>query len=215
MKSIDIKGSLRKELGKKATKALRKENIVPCILYGAAKNDKGETAVTHFQVPASSLRKLIYTPEIFVVNLDIDGVVKNAILQEVQFHPLNEQILHIDFLEIDESKPIIMNVPVVLQGLAPGVLGGGKLHHQMRKLKVHALYTSIPESLNVDISNLKLGKSIKVGNLKFDNLELLNPKDAVVCSVKTTRAAVDESTTTTEEAADTETAPAAADAESK
>jgi large subunit ribosomal protein L25 len=209
MKSIDIKGTVRKEVGKKATKALRKENIVPCIVYGAAKNDKGETAVTHFQVPASNLRKLIYTPEIFVVNLDIDGVVKNAILQEVQFHPLHEQILHIDFLEIDESKPIVMNVPVVLEGLAPGVLAGGKMHHQMRKLKVRALYTTIPEFLTVDVSKLKLGKSIKVGDLKFDNLELLNPKDAVVCSVKTTRSAVDDSNATTETADATDAEPAA------
>ncbi|MCE2615641.1 50S ribosomal protein L25/general stress protein Ctc [Phocaeicola oris] len=210
MKSIDIKGIFRKDLGKKATKALRKENIVPCVIYGAAKNDKGETSVTHFQVPAGNLRKLIYTPEIFVVNLEIDGVVKNAILQEVQFHPLHEQILHIDFLEIDEAKPIVMNVPVVLQGLAPGVLSGGKLHHQMRKLKVRALYTAIPEFLTVDISKLKLGKSIKVGDLKFDNLELLNPKDAVVCSVKTTRSAVEDSNAATETDA-TEAEPANAE----
>ncbi|EPT33809.1 ribosomal protein L25, Ctc-form [Bacteroidetes bacterium oral taxon 272 str. F0290] len=208
MKSIEIKGTVRKNVGKKATKELRKQDIVPCIVYGAPKNDKGETIVTHFQVAAKDLRKLIYTPHIYAIDLNIDGEVKNAILQEVQFHPLTDKILHVDFLHIDEQKPIKMNVPVVLEGLAVGVQAGGKLNQQMRKLTVKALYTAIPEHIKIDVTNLKLGKSIKVGDLNFEGLELINPKQSVVCSVKATRTSVE---TTETAAAETEEATAPAD----
>ena len=190
MKTFELKGTLRKDLGKKATREMRKQNLVPCVIYGSEKDENGNVTATHFQVTAPSLRKLIYTPDIHVVALDIDGQTCNAIMKEVQFHPVQEQILHIDFLKIDEEKPIVMEVPVVLEGLAPGVQAGGKLHQQMRKLKLKAIYTAIPERLVINISTLGLGKSIKVGDLHYEGLEMVSPKQAVVCSVKTTRAAM-------------------------
>ncbi len=189
MKSIEVKGSLRTETGKKATNALRKNDEVPCVLYGAKKDENGNTATTHFAVPNGNLRKLVYTPHIYVVDLNIDGNVKNAIMKEIQFHPVTDKILHIDFYEIDENNPIVMEVPVQLEGLAEGVKAGGKLALQIRKLKVKALYNVIPERLVINVTNLGLGKSIKVGDLSYEGLELMNAKDAVVCSVKLTRAA--------------------------
>ena len=190
MKTFELKGSLRKDIGKKSTRELRKQGMVPCVIYGSEKDENGNVTATHFQVSVPSLRKLIYTPNIYAVALDIDGKTCNAVMKEVQYHPVQEQILHIDFLKIDEENPIVMEVPVVLEGLAPGVQAGGKLHQQMRKLKVKAVYTAIPERLVINISTLGLGKSIKVGDLNYEGLELVSPKQAVVCAVKTTRAAI-------------------------
>ena len=163
-------------------KAIRKNNGVPCVLYGGKE-------IVHFTVPAEGLRNLVYTPHIYVVDLDIDGKKVNAIMKDIQFHPVKDNILHVDFYEIDEAKPIVMEVPVQLEGLAEGVKAGGKLALQIRKLKVKALYNLIPEKLIVNVSHLGLGKTIKVGELNFENLELLNAKEAVVCAVKLTRAA--------------------------
>ena len=163
-------------------KAIRKNNGVPCVLYCGKE-------VVHFTVPAEGLRNLVYTPHIYVIDLDIDGKKVNAIMKDIQFHPVKDNILHVDFYEIDESKPIVMEVPVQLEGLAEGVKAGGKLALQIRKLKVKALYNLIPERLIVNVSHLGLGKTIKVGELNFENLELLNAKEAVVCAVKLTRAA--------------------------
>ena len=188
MKSIEIKGSLRTDLGKKATRELRKNNGVPCVLYGVKKDENGPVA-THFTVPVEGLRKLVYTPNIYSVNLDIDGTVVTAIMKDIQFHPVTDAILHVDFLQVEETKPIVMEVPVQLEGLAEGVRAGGKLALQLRKLKVKAVYTAIPERLVVDVTPLGLGKTIKVGELNYEGLELINAKDAVVCAVKLTRAA--------------------------
>jgi len=189
MKSIEIKGTVRTDLGKKATQELRKNNSVPCVVYGVEKDEKGLPVATHFSVPEDGLRNLVYTPHIYVVNLEIDGKVVNAILKDIQFHPVKDTILHVDFYQIDESKPIVMEVPVQLEGLAEGVRAGGKLALQLRKLKVKALYNTIPERLKVDVTPLGLGKTIKVGELHYDGLELMNAKAAVVCAVKLTRAA--------------------------
>ena len=189
MKSIEIKGTVRTDLGKKATQELRKNNSVPCVVYGVEKDEKGLPVATHFSVPADGLRNLVYTPHIYVVNLEIDGKVVNALLKDIQFHPVKDTILHVDFYQIDESKPIVMEVPVQLEGLAEGVRAGGKLALQLRKLKVKALYNTIPERLKVDVTPLGLGKTIKVGELHYDGLELMNAKAAVVCAVKLTRAA--------------------------
>lgn len=189
MKSIQIKGSLRTETGKKATHLLRKNDGVPCVVYGAQKDENGKPVATHFFVTNEGLRNLVYTPHIYVVDLDIEGKVVNAILKDIQFHPVTDKILHVDFLQIDESKPIVMEVPVKLEGLAEGVKAGGKLGLQMRKLRVKAFYNVIPERLVVNVTSLGLGKSIKVGELSFDGLELINAKDAVVCAVNLTRAA--------------------------
>ena len=189
MKSIEIKGSLRTETGKKATRELRKSNSVPCVLYGINKDEKGNQVATHFTVTNDGLRNLVYTPHIYVVDLNIDGKIVTAIMKDIQFHPVTDKILHVDFLQIDESNPIVMEVPVKLEGLAEGVKAGGKLALQVRKLKVKALYNVIPERLIVDVTNLGLGKTIKVGELSYEGLQLLNAKEAVVCAVKLTRAA--------------------------
>ncbi|HIZ05997.1 MAG TPA: 50S ribosomal protein L25/general stress protein Ctc [Candidatus Phocaeicola gallistercoris] len=189
MKSIEIQGSLRTETGKKSTKALRKNDSVPCVLYGLNTDENGNQVATHFSVTVEELRKLVYTPHIYVVDLNIDGKVVNAIMKDIQFHPVTDAILHVDFLQINEDKPIVMEVPVKLEGLAEGVKAGGKLNLQIRKLKVKAFYNVIPERLVVDVTSLGLGKTIKVGELHYEGLELLNAKDAVVCAVKLTRAA--------------------------
>ena len=164
MKSIEIKGSLRTETGKKATRELRKDNGVPCVLYGTQKDENGNQVATHFTVPTEGLRNLVYTPHIYVVDLNIDGKVVNAIMKDIQFHPVTDKILHVDFYQIDEAKPIVMEVPVKLEGLAEGVKAGGKLALQIRKLKVKALYNVIPERLVVDVTPLGLGKTSKLAN---------------------------------------------------
>ena len=189
MKSIEIKGSLRTETGKKAAHSLRQNNGVPCVLYGMQKDENGNQVATHFTVTVDGLRKLVYTPHIYVVDLNIDGKIVNAIMKDIQFHPVTDAILHVDFLQINEENPIVMEVPVQLEGLAEGVKAGGKLALQMRKLKVKALYNVIPEKLTVNVSHLGLGKTVKVGELSYEGLELLNAKEAVVCAVKLTRAA--------------------------
>ena len=189
MKSIEIVGSLRTETGKKATHSLRKNNSVPCVLYGMQKDENGNQVATHFSVTVDGLRKLVYTPHIYVVDLNIDGKVVNAIMKDIQFHPVTDAILHVDFLQINEENPIVMEVPVQMEGLAEGVKAGGKLALQMRKLKVKALYSAIPERLIVNVTSLGLGKTIKVGELNYEGLEILNAKEAVVCAVKLTRAA--------------------------
>ena len=189
MKSIEIKGSLRTETGKKAAHSLRQNNGVPCVLYGMQKDENGNQVATHFTVTVDGLRKLVYTPHIYVVDLNIDGKLVNAIMKDIQFHPVTDAILHVDFLQINEENPIVMEVPVQLEGLAEGVKAGGKLALQTRKLKVKALYNLIPERLVVNVTNLGLGKTIKVGELNYEGLTLLNAKEAVVCAVKLTRAA--------------------------
>lgn len=181
MKTLAISGSERKELGKKAAKAERKSNMIPCVLYGNGQN-------INFVVSESELRKAIYTPNIYVIELNIDGKKINSVLKDAQFHPVKDAILHVDFYEVTENKPIVMAVPVKLEGLAEGVKAGGKLSQDMRKIKVKGLYTNIPEILTVNVENLGLGKTIQVGSLSFDNLELVSPKQAIVASVKSTRA---------------------------
>ena len=132
MKSIELKGSLRTETGKKATRELRKDNGIPCVLYGTQKDENGNQVATHFTVPTEGLRNLVYTPHIYVVDLNIDGKIVNAIMKDIHFHPVTDKILHVDFYQIDESKPIVMEVPVKLEGLAEGVKAGGKLALQIR-----------------------------------------------------------------------------------
>ena len=187
MKSIAVKGSSRAIAERsseqaKAIKEIRNNEGIPCVIYGGGTNE-------HFTVLESAVRKLIYTPEIFSVELNLDGVDKKAIVKDIQFHPVTDKILHIDFYEINETEPIVMEVPIKLNGLAKGVRAGGKLQSQMRKLKVKALYTHIPEKLDIDVTNLDLGKTIKVGDVAFENLEILNAKAAVICAVRLTRAA--------------------------
>ena len=187
MKSINVAGSLRTETGKKGTRELRKSDMIPCVLYGVEKDENGAPKSTAFSVTNAAVRNLIYSPDIFVVNLNIDGKECKAVLKEIQFHPVKDNILHIDFYQVTEDKPIVMEVPIKLNGLAEGVKAGGKLVAQVRKLKVKALYNQIPEKFDIDVTSLALGKSIKVAALSFDGLEIVTSKEVVVCGVKMTR----------------------------
>lgn len=182
MKKIELKASNRQDIGKKATKALRLEGKVPGVLYGGKD-------VKHFVIEEKLLKPLIFTPNVYIINLNIEGAKQEAILQDIHFHPVSDKILHLDLLEISAEEPIIIELPVVLTGLAEGVKAGGRLSLEQRKLRVKALPANLPDTLNVKVDHLKLGDTIKVGALSFDNLVLLNAKTSVVAAVKLTRAA--------------------------
>lgn len=190
MKSIDVKGTARTATGKKATQEIRKAGSVPCNLYGEARGENGLPVALSFSTTAEELRKLVYSPDIYSVNLNIDGKEYKAVMKELQFHPVTDKLLHVDFYEITEEKPIVMEVPIKLNGLAEGVKAGGKLAASVRKLKVRAVYSAIPERLNIDVTNLGLGKTIKVGELSFEGLELVTSPSVVVCQIKMTRSAM-------------------------
>lgn len=190
MKQIAINGSVRTEVGKKAAKEIRRNGNVPCVLYGEKRDENGQPVAVHFVVSEREINKLIYTPHIYLVDLNIDGEDHKAVLKEVQFHPVKDNVLHVDFYEVHAEKPIVMGVPVAAKGLAEGVRAGGRLMMMVRKLQVRALYSEIPEKLEVDVTELKLGKSIKAGQLHFDGLEMVTPKEVIVCTVKMTRAAL-------------------------
>lgn len=188
MKEIELKGTKRTETGKKATKLLRKEELVPCNVYGEKKGENGLPEALSFAVSMRDLRKIVYTPHIYVVNLVIDGESHTAVMKELQFHPVTDQVLHVDFYEVNDQKPITIGIPVKLNGLAQGVRDGGRINLSIRKINVTAPYQVIPEHLDIDVTSLQLGKSIKVGDLSFEGLELATPADVIVCSVKATRA---------------------------
>lgn len=188
MLEINVKGQSRTGAGKKFAKELRKQGLIPCNLYGEKKGENGLPVAESIAVPFTELRKVVYSPNVYIVNLDIDGVERKAILKELQFHPVSDALLHIDFLEISDNKPITVGIPVNLVGLAAGVRQGGRLSLAIRQIKVTALYKNIPEKLDVDVTALEIGKSIKVGALQFENLEFATSKETVVCSVKQTRA---------------------------
>ena len=189
MKEINVTGQKRTDLGKKASKTLRKEGLVPCNLYGQATAD-GKPVAMSFACPMTELRKVVYTPPIYVINLVIDGESHTAIMKELQFHPVTDALLHVDFLEVNDQKPITIGIPVKLVGLAQGVRDGGRMNLSIRKINVTAPYQQIPEHLDVDVTALKIGKSIKVGELSYEGLELTTGKDVIVCSIKMTRAAM-------------------------
>ncbi len=207
MKTFQLAAQPRVELGKKATKALREQGLIPVVLNGGELVDlpyakalkAGEKVVeigngkgvltTDLVVSNDAVRKLIYTPEIFAIELDINGDKRTAVLKDLQFHPVKDNILHIDLLEVNANKPVAIDVPVKLTGHAEGVKAGGKLTLSMKKLRVKAIYTDVPECLVINVDNLGLGKTMQVGDLQFDKLELMNAKNAVVCAVQLTRAA--------------------------
>ena len=181
MQVFELKGELRTDLGKKATKVLREEKKVPCVLYGGKEN-------IHFSVVEKDLSKLVYTPFVYIVKIMIDGNAYEAVMREIQFHPVTDRILHIDFYHIFAEKPVIIEVPVKLKGFAEGVQAGGKLVQVIRKLKVKALPANLPGEVELDVTSLGLGKSIKVKELSFDNFEVVNAKEVVIAQVKVTRA---------------------------
>ena len=207
METYKLSAKPRTELGKKATKALRAQNMIPVVLNGGKIIElpftgtlkPGEKIVeigngkalitTDLIVTNDAVRKLVYTPDIFAIELDINGEKRMAVLKDIQFHPVKDNILHIDLLEVTSEKPVVVEVPVKLEGHAEGVKAGGKLSLSMKKLRVKALYSDIPERLVINVDNLGLGKTLAVGDLHFDKLELMNAKNAVVCAVQLTRAA--------------------------
>ena len=182
MKTFQLEGSVREVVGKKSTKAIRVNEKIPCVLYGGKEN-------IHFETAINAVRKLIYTPEIYLVELKVGGKAYKSIMKDLQFHPVSDKVLHIDFLEVIDNKPIVVNVPVKLLGLAEGIKEGGKLIQEMRTLKVKATYDLIPEHLEVDVTDIALGKSIQVGALSFPGLEILSPSINIICVVKLTRVA--------------------------
>jgi len=188
MREISVKGTKRETTGKKASKLMRKEGLVPCNLYGEKKGSDNLPEALSFAASFTELRKAVYTPHVYVVNLNIDGKEHKAIIKELQFHPTTDALLHADFYEISETKAITVGIPVKLNGLAQGVREGGKLNLSIRKIDVTAPYKNIPEILEIDVTSLGLGKAIKVGELSFEGLELATPAQVVVCSVKETRA---------------------------
>ncbi len=207
MKTYKLSATPRTELGKKATKALRAKNLIPAVINGGELVDlpftgtleEGQKVVelgngkglvtTDIVVSNEAVRKLIYTPDIFAIELDLNGKTRMAVLKDIQFHPVKDNILHIDFLEVNDTKPVVIEVPVKLVGHAEGVKAGGKLGLTMKRLKVKALYTAVPERLEINVDKLGLGQSMQVGELHFEGLELVNAKNAVVCAVQLTRAA--------------------------
>jgi len=183
MKTVSMSGSLRENVGKKDAKALRNAGKVPCVIYGGEKQ-------LHFAVPSSDFRHLVYSPDIAFVDLDIEGKKYKAILQDIQFHPVSDNILHADFKELVDGKKIIMAVPVKTNGLPVGVTEGGKLMVKLRKLKVKALPEFMPETITIDVAHLKIGNSVKVKDINVNNTELLDTPNAVAVAVNMTRAAV-------------------------
>lgn len=181
MKSIAISGSLRENVGKRDAKELRYEGKVPAVLYGGKKQ-------YHFAVSAADLKSLVYTPDIHFVDLDLDGQKFKAIIQEMQFHPINDLIRHIDFLELNDKKEVVMNIPVTLTGTSPGVRSGGKLIQKLRKLRVKALPNDIPQEIEVSLNALEVGKSVRVEEIKLKNARVLNNADDTIVSVGMSRA---------------------------
>ena len=200
MKEVSLSGSLRENVGKKDTKAIRKAERVPCVVYGTGQQH-------HFSVKHTDMEKLVYTPNVYVINIELGDKKAKAVIQDVQHHPVTDRIQHVDFIELQDDKKVKVNVPVVLEGRAPGVLNGGKLSQIFRKLKVYALPGELPDQITVDISKLRIGQSIRVRDLITDKLEILNAPSAVVCSVKMARGAVADAEEEEEEAGE-EAAPA-------
>lgn len=210
MKKLSIKVEKRKELGKKSSKQLRAQEQVPCVMYG------GEDII-HFHAHENNFRKLIYTDQVHLVELDIEGKTLNAVLKEIQFHPVTDSILHIDFVQVFEDKPAIVTLPVKLVGTSEGILAGGKLRQRRRTIKVKGLVKDMPEVLEIDITHLNIGDVTKIGDLSYPNLEILDPAQAMVVGVVSSRLAAKgmelvEETAEGEEAAEgTEEAGAAAE----
>ena len=195
MKTVLLSGSPRENVGKKDAKKLRKEGLIPCVIYGG-KEQK------FFSVKEKDFTKIIHSPEVYAFELDIAGTKTMATIKEMQFHPVKDVTLHVDFLEVIEGKPVVVSLPVSIVGTSPGVLRGGKLHKKLRRLTVKGLLNNIPEKITVDISPLDIGNSIRVKDIKIENLTLLDKEASIVVGVQTARGAVAATSTEEEESSE-------------
>jgi large subunit ribosomal protein L25 len=185
MKSVALSGNKRAERGSSNANLLRKEGNVPCVIYGGKEN-------FHFTINEVAFGKIINTPDVFLIELAIDGANFKAIIQDVQFHPVTDRIIHVDFLEVVDNAPVTVHLPVVTTGNSRGVLNGGTLRMVTRKLKINGLPSAIPEAIEIDIAKIRIGQSVKVEALNFDGLTFLDAPDTVVVAVKMSRVAVAE-----------------------
>lgn len=183
MKSITIQGTKRESVGKKSTKALRDAELVPCVVYGGAET-------LNFSAEERSFKGLVYTPDAHTVSIEVDGQTIPAVLQDIQFHPITDKILHADFYQLADDKPVVMEVPVRLTGRAKGVVSGGVLRQSFRKLKLKALPANLPDEIVVDVTPLKIGNKLYVGDIKTDGFTFMHPDNAVVVAVKMSRTAM-------------------------
>ena len=185
MRTVELQGAVRDSVGTKGARTLRKEGRVPCNIYGGGPN-------LHFNVEEKHLQKLVFTPNVCIVKLDVGGVQKDAVIREIQFHPVTDRITHVDFMELSEDKPVSLDIPVVLKGNALGVRNGGRLQHALKRLKVKALSKDLPDSIELDIEKLRIGQSIKVGDLNYAGLTFLNTPSANVAAIMTARNIIDD-----------------------
>ena len=189
MKEITLNAQTRTEYGKKASRDLRRAGQIPAVFYGVEKDENGLPVAKSIKISEKELAKLLYTPNVYIVNLVVDGTPVKAILKDLQCDFVTDRPVHVDFYQITEDKPVVFEIPVKLNGLAEGVRAGGKLALNVRKLAVKALYTQFPDTLDIDVTNLALGKTMKVGELSYEGLEIITSKEVVVCAVRMTLAA--------------------------
>jgi len=183
MKTIEIKAVSRDQFGKKSSNSLRAEDNVPCVMYREKEN-------LHFYAHQNVFRGLVYTPEVFLVNLIVDGKNYNAVMKDLQFHPVTDKVLHIDFMQVSDDKPVMIDIPLKITGESSGVKAGGKLRVKRRTLKVKGLIKDLPEHLEIDITNIEIGQSIKIGDLSYDKLEVIDNKRAMIVSVDVSRVSI-------------------------
>ena len=203
MKSLTIKGTKRVGLTKQELKKLRADGKVPCVLYGGKDN-------VHFSTTALELRDLVYSPSVYTVNLDVNGEQHQAVMQDIQFHPVTDKIQHIDFLLLQNNKPVSIAVPVTVKGSAEGVKQGGKLIQKMRKMQISALPANLPDAIEIDVTTLGIGQAVKVANIQRDNITLLDSPNNIIVAVRTTRNVVEETPAAAAAAAPAAAKPAAA-----
>lgn len=184
MKKAQLSGSLRANVGKKDTSALRQEGKVPCVLYGSGEQ-------THFSVRAVDVEKLIFSPDVYQIELDIEGKKATAIIQDMQMHPVRDTAMHVDFLELNDNKPVKVSLPLRTTGTAIGVMNGGKLRQPYRKLRVIGMPGDLPEDVVVDVTKLRIGQSIRISDINVPGVTFLEPSNAVVVGIKMARGAVD------------------------
>lgn len=181
MKVVSLSGSLRENVGKKDAKKVRNQGLVPCVIYGGKEQ-------IHFSTDAKNFQKIVFTPEVCFVKIDIDGKQFDAILQDIQYHPVTDIVYHADFMEINNDKPIVMNIPIKISGTAPGVLKGGKMVQKFRKLKIKALPEKMPETINISINELEIGQAVKVADVASENYQILDNKNNTIVTINVTRA---------------------------